>query len=92
MFVELSSYDRRCGSTKEDITMSKLDKYTDRGFKWYKPVGKVTVYESSSAEQAKLWIKIDDGSEAITDLTLSQALELSETLSEAVRNHYQERL
>lgn len=70
--------------------MSHLDKYTDRGFKWYKPVGKITVYESSSAELLKLWVKIDDGSEAITDITLPQALVLIETLSEAVRKHYQE--
>jgi hypothetical protein len=71
--------------------MSKLDKFTERGFKFYKPIAdKITVYESSNATEAELWIKVKDGGdEVITDLTLRQALELSETLSEAVRNHYQ---
>ncbi len=69
--------------------MSKLDKYTERGFKWYKPVANCTVYESSNAAEPKLWLKVQDDIETITELSWQQALQLAETLSEAVRQHYQ---
>lgn len=65
-------------------------KYTlsDRGFKQYEPVGNMRVYESSSAEEPKIWLHNELGGDS-AHLTTAQALELATVLISAVNNHYQ---
>ncbi len=71
---------------------------TERGFKHYEPIGTayghiIRVYESSSADEPKLWLGID-ATGAMTGnptalLTVEQARELQDTLSAAIAQHYQ---
>lgn len=68
--------------------MSRLDKLSDRGFKFYKPVKNISVYESSNAMEPCLWINNELGGDSM-QLTSYEALELAMTLIEAVQNHYQ---
>jgi len=68
--------------------MSRLSKITDRGFKWYKPVKNIQVYESSNASEPCLWLNNELGGDSM-QLTAGEALELAMTLTEAVQNHYQ---
>lgn len=86
---------------RKDIKTMNVE-YTDRGFAHYTPIATqyghvVRVYESSSAWQPSLWLKIElkekvggiDPEEATAHLSLDQARELRDQLDHLITNHYQ---